>query len=172
MILLLRPYRVGDEVMINATHGHVKALDLFSTRLADLDNLEVFVPNGKVFGEVIVNYTTPGHRRFELRVGIDYEDDVDLAIQLLQEIAERDPRILKTPKPWAHVFALGDSSVQLILRAHAKVGDWRDARHDTLKAIKETFEARGLSFPFPQQISSERVPRVTAKPVRVASGKG
>ena len=172
MILLLRPYHVGDEVMINGKQGRVKALDLFSTRLADPENLEVFVPNGKVFGEIIVNYTTPGHRQFELTVGIDYEDDIDLGIALLQEIAEREPRILKKPRPWAHVTALAVSSVQLTLRAHTRIPDWNDTRADTLKAIKQTFEARGLSFPIPQQAASERnlepaapkAPRPSAEP--------
>lgn len=161
MILLLRPYRVGDQVMINNVLGKVKGLDLFSTRLANLDDLDVFVPNGKVFGEIVINYTSSGRRRFELMVGVDYDDDLDLALQTMLEIADADPRILKDPKPWAKVIALADSSVTLQLRAHTKATDWNDTRYDTLKAIKHAFEARGLSFPYPQQTVSERSP---AKP--------
>lgn len=164
MILLLRPYRVGDQVMINGQLGRVRALDLFSTKLSALDNLDVFVPNGKVFGEIVINYSTPRSRRFELQVGIDYEDDIDLALRLLSEIAEAEPRILKEPKPWAKVVALADSAVTLELRAHTKVADWMDTRFDTLKQIKETFEANGLSFPFPQQTASEREPKIVTGP--------
>jgi small conductance mechanosensitive channel len=146
MILLLRPYRIGDHVMIDGKLGQVKALDLFSTRLSDPENLDIFVPNGKVFGTMVINYSSPGRRRFELEVGIAYDDDPDLALRLMREIAGRDSRILKEPAPWTKVVGLADNTVRVMLRAHTAVADWQDAKFDTLKAIKQTFEARGLTI--------------------------
>ncbi|MCC7268994.1 MAG: mechanosensitive ion channel [Caulobacteraceae bacterium] len=159
MLLLLRPYRAGDAVRLNDQMGEVKSMDLFSTRLVSPEGLDIFVPNGKVFGELLINYSTPKLRRFEWQVGIDYDDDVDLALRLLLEIAERDPRIVRAPAPWAKVTGLGESAVNLTLRAWAANADLGEAAHDTLKAIKQTFEAHGLTFPYPQQTASEREPK-------------
>lgn len=156
MILLQRPYRVGDKVELNGRQGVVTAVDLFNTKLLDYDGLTLYQPNGKIFGELIVNITEAGRRRIELTVGVDYEDDLDLALALLIEIAGDDRRVLAEPKPWARVTALGDSSVGVTLRCWATSDDWMNTRFDLLKVIKERFEADGLSFPYPHQVAIER----------------
>jgi small conductance mechanosensitive channel len=156
MLLVLRPYRAGDQVLINGQIGVVRSMDLFSTRLKSLDGLDIFVPNGKVFGELLINYTTTDHRRFEWDIGIDYDDDIDLAIRLLLQIADEEPRVLQQPAPWAKLANLADSAVVIRFRAWTTPDDYLATRHDVLKTVKQTFDANGLHFPFPQQTASVR----------------
>ena len=165
MLLVLRPYRIGDVVAINGRIGTVKRLDLFMTELTDLDNLAIFMPNGRVFGEMIVNYTTPRTRRIELAFGIDYQDDVDHAEALLIQCAKADPRVLTDPAPWAAVTALEASSVTMTLRVWCSNADAWDVRFALIKKVKQTLEAAGLSFPSPHQVAAERpAPRASAAP--------
>jgi small conductance mechanosensitive channel len=156
MILLLRPLRVGDKVEVNGKAGVVHGLDLFNTKIVDYDGLTVYVPNGKVFGEMIVNVSESGRRRIELTFGVDYEDDLDKALEILTRLAGQDARILKDPKPWARVTTLADSSVNVTLRCWSSSDDWNNAKFDMVKKVKETFEAEGLSFPYPHQVSVTR----------------
>lgn len=171
MILLLRPYRAGDRVELNGRQGKVVGMDLFNTKLLDYDGLTLFLPNGKVFGDMIVNISQSGRRRMELIFGVDYEDDLDLALEILAELAEAEPRVLANPKPWAKVTALGDSAVSVSLRCWAKPDDWMDAKFDLTKQIKETFEARGLSFPYPHQVTLDRTEKRPKPPARRNVGK-
>lgn len=165
MLLLQRPYRVGDKVELNGRQGVVQGIDLFNTRLLDYDGLTLYLPNGKVFGDMIVNITRAGRRRIELTFGIDYEDDLDLALATLIDLANADQRVLSEPKVWARVTALLDSSVSVTLRCWSTPEDWNNAKFDLLKAGKEALEAQGLSFPYPHQVSMERAearPRKTS----------
>jgi len=156
MILILRPYRVGDVVEINGRSGKVKSLDLFGTYLSDADNLDVFVPNSKVFGEVIINYSTPGNRRMELNFRVDYADDLDQALAVLLESAKADKRVLAKPVPDAKVTALGDSAVTVTLHAWAPVAAYWDVRFDMIKRVKEALDAAGLTIPYPHQVAVEK----------------
>ena len=156
LILVFRPFRVGDRVQIAGKEGTVRSLDLFTTELSDPDNVRVIVPNGKAFSDVIVNYTKHENRRIELHFGIDYEDDVDVALKTLIETAEADPRVLKTPHPWAKLTKLGDSTVEVTLRAWTTPTDYWDTRYDLTKAVKEAFERSGLHFPYPHQVGLSR----------------
>jgi len=158
MILLLRPYRVGDKVELNGRQGKVVDLDLFNTKVVDFDGLTLYMPNGKVFGEMIVNMSQSGRRRIDLTFGVDYEDDLNLALGLLIESAKGEARVLSTPEPWAKVTGLADSAVNVTLRCWARPDDWADTKFDLTKVVKETFEARGLSFPYPHQVAIDRAP--------------
>lgn len=164
MILLLRPYRAGDRVELNGRQGKVLGMDLFNTKLLDYDGLTLYLPNGKVFGDMIVNITQAGRRRIELTFGVDYEDDLDVALATLAEVAAADPRVLKSPPPWAKVTATGDWAVSVTLRCWVTPEDWIDARFDLTKVAKETLEARGLSFPYPHQVAVERADVRPRKP--------
>jgi small conductance mechanosensitive channel len=157
MLLLQRPYRVGDRVELNGRQGKVRRIDLFNTVVVDYDGLTLYLPNGKVFGDMIVNYDRVGRRRVELTFGIDYEDDLDLALSTLVEVAAAEPRVLKDPAPWAKVTTLADSTVNVTLRCWATPNDWMDVRYDLTRQVKQTFEARGLNFPYPHQVQVERV---------------
>ncbi|CAN5234150.1 mechanosensitive ion channel family protein [soil metagenome] len=156
MLLLQRPYRVGDKVELNGRQGVVQGIDLFNTRLLDYDGLTLFLPNGKVFGDMIVNITRAGRRRIDLTFGVDYEDDLDVALATLIDLANADRRVLSEPKAWARVTALLDSSVSVTLRCWTSPEDWINTKFDLVKAAKEGLEAKGLSFPYPHQVSMER----------------
>lgn len=158
MILLLRPYRIGDRVEINGVVGKVHGLDLFVTRLHDLDNSVVFIPNSKAFGDTIINYSLEKVRRIVMDFGIDYDDDVDLALALLIETAKADARIVADPPPWAKVTELGDSTVTVTLRAWTSPQGFRDTRFDLIKDVKQVFEREGLTFAYPHQVSVETRP--------------
>jgi small conductance mechanosensitive channel len=156
MLLLLRPYRVNDFVEINGRVGTVRALDLFTTELVSPDGLKLIMPNGKVFGDMIINFNTLGTRRMELKFGIDYADDIDKALAILLRLAAEDPRILPDPEAMAVVTALTDHSVIVTLRAWTTALDLGDAESDMIKAVKETFTREGLKFPYPHQIALTR----------------
>jgi small conductance mechanosensitive channel len=164
MLLILRPYRVGDVVEISGRTGTVKRLDLFVTELSDVDNLDVILPNGKVFGDVIVNYSTPANRRMELNFTVDLEDDLNEALRLLIACAKADARVLTKPEPWSGVTAIGASGVTVTVRAWARLGDYWDVRYDMIKRVKETLEGGGLSFPYPHQVSVEKPAKAPPRP--------
>ncbi len=157
MLLILRPYRVGDTVELGGRDGKVRKLDLFTTELLAFDGLSLVVPNSKVLGDMIINYTTSGRRRMELHFGIDYEDDVDLALETLLRCAAEDERVLKDPAPWAKVTALNDSTVQVTLRAWASAAVFVDTKFDMVRRVKLAFDGiAGLSFPYPHQVALTR----------------
>jgi small conductance mechanosensitive channel len=166
MLLILRPYRVGDVVEINGRSGTVKALDLFGTFLSDADNLDVFVPNGKVFGEVIINYSTPASRRMELIFRIDYADDLEQALEVLLGCVRADKRVLAKPAPDCKVTGLTDNAVTVALHAWAPVGVYWDVRFELIKRAKLALDAADFSVPYPHQIAVEKAPKpaVRAKP--------
>jgi small conductance mechanosensitive channel len=156
MLLILRPYQVGDTVTIGSKTGTVARLDLFNSELRDGDNLKIVVPNSKAFGDVIVNMSDMKTRRMELNFGIGYDDDVGEAIALLLKCCETDPRILTDPAPWANITDLAASSVTVTLRAWAKMDVYWDARYAMLRRVKETFQASGIDMPYPTQVSINR----------------
>ncbi|HEV2366094.1 MAG TPA: mechanosensitive ion channel family protein [Caulobacteraceae bacterium] len=164
MILLLRPYRVGDRVEIAGKVGRVRGLDLFMTRLTDLDNLYVFIPNSKAFGDTIVNYTMPPSRRIQMDFKIDFEDDVDLALEALLKTARADGRIVDDPAPWAKVTKLGDSAITVSLRAWCEPIGFVDTRLDLIKACREALVEVGITFAYPHQVAVESRPWKPPRP--------
>ena len=155
MILLLRPYRIGDRVKVAGVEGRVRGLDLFVTRVHDFDNSVMFIPNSKALGDVIVNYTMTENRRIVMDFGIDYDDNVDLALAILRQVAHEDPRIVEDPAPWAKLTAMGDNAVTVTLRAWTSPDGYVDTRFDLIKTIKARLEAAGISFPYPHQVPVE-----------------
>jgi len=153
MLLVLRPYQVGDTVVIAGKTGTVERLDLFNSELRDGDNLKIVVPNSKSFGDVIVNMSDMKTRRMELTFGIGYDDDIGEALALLLKCCADDPRILTDPAPWANITDLGASAVNLTLRAWAKMDVYWDARYAMLRRVKETFQTAGIDMPYPTQVS-------------------
>jgi small conductance mechanosensitive channel len=156
LILVMKPYRVGDTVEINNKVGTVKRLGLFVTELSDPDNLDIHMPNSRVLGEMIINYSTAPNRRMELNVRVDYADELDKALGVLLDCAKSDPRVLETPAPWAGVTALGDSAVTVTVRAWANLDVYWDARYAMLKRVKESMQRAGLRVAYPHQVAVER----------------
>ncbi|HXA38099.1 MAG TPA: mechanosensitive ion channel family protein [Phenylobacterium sp.] len=155
MLLVLRPYRVGDAVEVAGRQGTVRGLDLFATRLSSGDNLSVHVPNAKAFGDIIVNQSTPVARRESLDFVIDYEDDVDRALAILLACAAAEPGVSPKPEPWAGMTALGERGVTVTLRAWFAPKAYDTGRYDLLKRVKDALESQGFSFPYPQQVAVE-----------------
>lgn len=158
MILLLRPYRIGDRVKVADVVGRVHGLDLFVTKIHDLQNSVVFIPNSKALSEVVLNYSMLPVRRIDMDFGIDYDDDEDLALDLLVEIAKADKRIVADPPPWAKITALGDSTVTVTLRAWTSPNGFRDTQFDLIRDVKQRFQKEGLSFAYPHQVAVESRP--------------
>ncbi len=151
MLLILRPFRVGDFVEFGSTMGTVKEINLFTTILETFDGLYVAAPNGEVWSHTITNYSRNGTRRLDLVVGISYGDSMDVGLEVLRQIAATEPRFLKEPAPQAMVVAMADSSVNLQLRGWATNDDYWSTLWDVNKRLKEEVEGAGLTIPFPQR---------------------
>ncbi|WP_231887784.1 mechanosensitive ion channel family protein [Thermodesulfatator autotrophicus] len=151
MILIFRPFKVGDAVTVAGVTGGVQLIGLFNTILHTPDNQKIIVPNAKILGDIITNITANDTRRIDLVVGISYEDDIDKAKALLWEMAAKDPRILKDPATTVAVAELADSSVNLVFRPWVKTSDYWAVRFDLIEQIKKTFDQEGISIPYPQQ---------------------
>lgn len=159
MILMFRPYRVGDYVSIASKLGTVKRLDLFNTELVDPDGLKVIVPNGKGFGDVVTNYTDIPRRRIQIKVGIDYDDSIQHAIDIVLKLAREDERVLADPAPWCMCTELADSWVTIELRCWAEGKVYWNTYFDILRGIKEGFDAAGITIPYPTQTGVTKEPR-------------
>ncbi len=151
LLLALKPFRVGDAVDISGTAGVVDDMGLFVTRLTSFDGVPLFVPNSNVWGKQVSNYSQAGRRRNDLVVGIGYGDDVARAMAVLQELVADEPRALQDPAPLVAVESLGESSVNLLLRYWTAAGDLFATRFDLTRAVKERFDAEGISIPYPQR---------------------
>lgn len=151
LLIIFRPFRVGDYIQAGGAEGTVEGINLMHTQLVLADNREAVVPNAKIGADAIINFSRRGTRRFELHVGIGYHEDIGKALAIVQRLFAADPRILKDPAPTAWTESLADSAVHLLLRAHTTTGDFWPAQTDLLRAVKEGFEAEGISIPFPQR---------------------
>jgi len=152
MILIFRPYRVGDYVTLAGKSGTVTRLDLFNTELLDADGLKIIAPNGKGFADVVVNYTDIPNRRIEISYEIRYDDDLDTALEVLREVCRAESRLLPDPAVWAGVTELGPSSITVTLRAWTLLAGYWDVRFDLLRAVKLGMDRAGLRHGFPVQI--------------------
>ncbi len=151
MILLYRPYDIGDVVTVAGVTGKVDAMSLVSTTLKTPDNQNVVVPNGSIWGGIITNITGNDTRRVDLVFGIGYDDDIGKAQKILEELVASHELVLKDPAPVVKVNELADSSVNFVCRPWTKTSDYWAVYWDLTRAVKERFDAEGISIPFPQQ---------------------
>ncbi len=156
MLVLFRPYKVGQYVNIGGTEGTVKDLNLFVTELVTPDNVQIVMPNGKAWGSIITNFSAHENRRVDLTFGIDYEDDADRAIQIIKDLAAADARIHDDPEPWVRVTNLGESSVDLTARLWTSADDYWDVKFDMTKQVKEAFDKGGISIPYPHSVEIQK----------------
>lgn len=150
MLLIFRPFRVGDYVEVSGQSGTVASINLFITELTTPDNKQIIVPNSNIWGQSVVNYSYHATRRLDLQVGIGYGDDIDLATGIIKETLEAEERALKEPEPVIVVGNLGESSVDLTVRVWVNAADYWPLKFDLTKRLKQTFDARGVGIPFPQ----------------------
>lgn len=177
MLLVLRPYRVGDLVNIGGNIGKVQRLDLFFTQLSDVNNVKIMCPNGKVFDDFILNLSGQKTRRIEIKFGVGYGDNLNEARKTLEATANAHEKVLPDPAAWAGVTALLDSAVEVSLHAWVNSDDHFQTQADLFQAGKEALDAAGIEIPFPHQVAvpwdgEEEEPPPTRKLARKASPAG
>jgi len=163
MIMIYRPFDVGNVVTVGGVTGKVQAMNLVSTTLLTGDNQVIVVPNSNVWGSIITNINVSDTRRVDLVFGIGYDDDEDAAARILEEVVAAHPLVLKEPEPVIKLNELADSSVNFICRPWTKTSDYWTVYWDVTRQVKERFDAAGISIPFPQ-----REVHVRSEPSRIA----
>jgi small conductance mechanosensitive channel len=150
MILIFRPYKVGDFIKAQGEEGKVAEIQIFNTILLTMDNKTIIIPNGALANGNITNYTMQKMRRVDFTVGIAYGDDYYAAKKVLERFIAEDDKILKDPAPFIGLGALADSSVNITLRVWAKTDDYWDVHFKMQEKIYTEFGKEGLNIPFPQ----------------------
>jgi small conductance mechanosensitive channel len=151
MLILFKPFKIGDFVDAGGVAGVVEQISVFSTQFRTGDNKEIIVPNSHIYGGVITNVSAKPTRRIDMVIGIGYDDDMKKARDLIMQVLNSDERVLKDPAPVVAVSELGDNSVNFVVRPWVEAADYWAVQWEFLETIKETFDANGVSFPYPQQ---------------------
>lgn len=150
IILVFKPFRVGDYIGGPGASGTVKEIQIFHTIIATTDNRIVFVPNGQMSSNAVTNYSKMSTRRLEWTFGVEYGEDFDRVKAVLQKIISADSRILTTPEPFIALGELGASSVDIKVRVWVKAADYWDVHFDMNRIVYATFNKEGIGFPYPQ----------------------
>jgi len=150
LIIIFRPFRVGDFIEAAGASGTVEEINLFSTIMATPDNKTITIPNSSIISSNITNFSSKPTRRINLVFGIDYNDDLKLAKDILIRITKEDERVLLDPAPFVAVGELADNSVNFIVRVWVKTEQYWDVHFDMIEKVKLAFDAEGISIPFPQ----------------------
>ena len=150
MILLFRPFKLGDFIEAGGVSGTVCDVGLFSTGLTTPDNVHILVPNSGMLGQTIKNFSKNDTRRVDLVMGISYNDDISKAIEIIRRVLAEESRLLAEPEPTVAVAELADSSVNLVVRPWCERADYWDVRFNLTRKFKEELEAAGCSIPYPQ----------------------
>ncbi|MBQ8424122.1 MAG: mechanosensitive ion channel [Coprobacter sp.] len=150
MILLFRPYKVGDYIEAQGQSGTVKEIQIFNTVLSTVDNRIIFIPNGNLSNNIITNYSHEDLRRVDWTFGIGYGDSYEDAKAVLADLLAIDKRVLRTPEPFIALNSLGESSVNIVVRVWVKSADYWDVYFDLNRDVYKTFAEKGISIPYPQ----------------------
>ena len=150
MIAITKPFKVADYVDMGGISGSITNVGTSITTMTTFDNKRVIIPNSKIWGNPITNFTAFDIRMIDMTIGISYSDDMGKAIQLTMEVLEKHQNVLKDPKPMVAVNNLGDSSVDLIVRPWVKTSDYWPTRRDLIQKIKEAYDKDNITIPFPQ----------------------
>jgi small conductance mechanosensitive channel len=151
MIMIYKPFDVGNYVTVAGVSGTVKEVSLVSTTITTPDNQIIVIPNSNVWGSVITNVTGSDTRRVDLVFGIGYQDDAQTAQRIMEEIVKQHPLVLEAPAPVVRLHELGESSVNFVCRPWTKTSDYWAVYWDITQTVKERFDAEGVSIPFPQR---------------------
>ena len=151
MLLVLKPFRVGEYIDAGTVSGTIEEIGLFATELKAADGIFVLAPNSTLWNTPVINYSRNRLRRYDLNIRIGYDDDVNLAQETLAELAARDERVLNNPAPETFIMALGESAVNVTLRYWTKTADFWQTSLDLTKAAKGALEEKGITVPLPQQ---------------------
>ena len=151
LLIIFRPFKVGDYVEAGGVSGSVEAIQIFTTTLSTPDNKTVIVPNSSIYEGNITNYSAKETRRVDLVVGVSYDADLAQVKRILNEIAEQDERVLRDPPPRIAVSELADNSVNLIMRMWGKTGDYWGIYYDATESVKLRLDEAGIGIPYPQR---------------------
>lgn len=151
LILLLKPFKVGDVIEAQGVIASVSEIQIFHTLLKSFDNKTIILPNGPLYNDKIINYSTEETRTVEWVFGIGYSDDIDKARSIIKEVVYNDDRVLNKEEPFINLSELGDSSVNFKVRATVNGGDYWGVFFDKMEGVKKAFDKGGISIPFPQR---------------------
>jgi small conductance mechanosensitive channel len=151
MLILFKPFKIGDVITAAGSTGVVESIRIFNTLMRTGDNQEITIPNSHIYGGSIINITTRETRRIDLVIGIGYDDNIGKAKEIIDGIISKHELILEDPAPTIMVLELGESSIDIAVRPWVKTGDYWAVRADLLQTIKETFDEQGISIPYPQR---------------------
>ena len=150
IILILRPYKVGDFVEAEGFMGTIKEIQIFHTIMLTVDNKTIIIPNGPLSTNSLTNFSKEPQRRVDMTIGISYGNSYDKAREVLSEMIENDDRILKDPEPFIGLHKLADSSINIVIRLWVNAENYWDVYFDMNDKVYKTFPGKGLTFPFPQ----------------------
>ena len=151
MIILFKPFKLGDVITAAGVTGVVESIKIFTTLMRTGDNQEITVPNSQIFNGTITNITARDTRRIDMVIGIGYDDNIGVAKQIIKDILNNESRLLAEPEPAILVLELGESSIDIAVRPWVKKEDYWKVRSDLLEKIKETFDEKGITIPYPQR---------------------
>lgn len=149
MLIVFRPFKVGDYISVGGESGTVEMISIFTTELTTPDNVQIIVPNGQVWGSAIKNYSAFEQRRVDFVFGVSYATNLKDAEKVLNDLIAKDTRILNDPEPFLKVGNLNDSSVDFTMRVWCEAGDYWDIKFDMTRAVKDAFDAHGIDIPYP-----------------------
>lgn len=151
MILVTRPFVVGDTIDCGSANGVVDEIGVTVTQMHTFDNLKMYVPNSEIWGNVITNYATNDNRRVDMTIGFGYDDDIDATYRVIKDVLANDERILDDPEPQIAISELGGSSVNMIVRPWTTKENYWPLKFDLTEKIKKRFDEEGINFPYPSQ---------------------
>ena len=151
LLIIFRPFKVEDLIEAAGVTGIVEKIEIFTTQLKTLDNKSIIIPNSKLTGDNIINYTRKEIRRVDLIVGVSYEDNIDKVKGVINEVLNAEELVLKEPPPRVAVFEMADSSVNFVVRPWTKTENYWDVYFSVTENIKKEFDAKGITIPFPQR---------------------
>jgi len=149
-MMVYRPFDIGDVINVAGIQGSVKSMNLVSTTIATPDNRLMVIPNNSIWGDVITNVTASDTRRVDMTFGIGYGDDITKAQKIIEDILSTHPLVLNDPAPVVKLNELADSSVNFVCRPWVNTSDYWDVYWDVTRAVKDKFDAEGISIPYPQ----------------------
>ncbi len=151
LIMIFKPFKIGDLIEAQGVLGVVKEIEIFTTKLSTPENKEAIIPNGILSNGNIINFTSQGTLRVDLNIGIGYGDDMKKAKDVITKVLESNPKVLKDPAPTVAVSELGDNAVNLVVRPFATVENYWDVYFETLEQSKNALDEAGISIPYPQR---------------------
>ena len=156
LIMIFKPFKIGDLIEAQGELGVVKEIEIFTTKLTGLSNKEIIIPNGSLSNGNIINYTTEGTRRVDLTFGVGYDSDIKKTKEVLMQVLTLHPKVLKSPEPTVNVSELADSSINFAVRPWSTADDYWDVYFGITEDVKEALDKAGIDIPYPHQVEIQK----------------